>query len=100
MRDVAIIGEPEFTLGFRLAGIKKVISTNAPETAIKEVLGDNAIGLVIIDEASLAKLSAHAREDIIKSLSPVFVTVSETAAQDELRKMIIQSVGVDLLKEE
>ncbi|PIN74291.1 V-type ATP synthase subunit F [Candidatus Woesearchaeota archaeon CG10_big_fil_rev_8_21_14_0_10_45_16] len=95
MRSIAIVGEPEFTLGFRLAGIRQVVG----KENIKELLDDKTVGIVIIDEATMQDLDPRLKDDIVASVDPVFVVVSETAKQEELRKMIIQSIGVDLLKE-
>ena len=102
MKEIAVLGNTEFNVGFRLCGIKKVIPASNSENLdeqVKNILKDAELGIVIIDEESISKITAHLREDMRKSLSPVFVIVSATSAQEELRRMIIQSVGVDLLKQ-
>ena len=99
-KDIAVVGTPEFTLGFRLAGIKNVVDSSQPEASLGKFLGNQQIGIVIIDEETMRKLDDDTREQVVASISPVFVVVGKVAAQDELRKMIIQSIGVDLMKEE
>jgi V/A-type H+/Na+-transporting ATPase subunit F len=94
---IAVIGEPEFTLGFRLAGIRRVLETDLAND-VKSCLKDAQLSVVIIDESSMNQLEEALRKDVVNSLQPVFVAVSEHAAQEELRKLILQSVGVDLMK--
>ena len=96
MKEIAVVGEQEFTLGFRLAGIKNVINAER----IPELLNDNSLGIIILDQQTMDNLDERIREEVVASISPVFVVVTETAEQGELRKMIIESIGVDLLKEE
>ncbi len=98
-KEIVVVGKPEFTLGFRLAGIKKVFSTADPALEVKNLLSGKEVGIVIMDEDSTKSLSSLLREQMLKSIAPVFITVSAHAAQEELRKMVLQSVGVDLLKE-
>ncbi len=100
MKEIAVLGTPEFTLGFRLTGIKRVIDTPTPAKEINQLFNDDSLGIVIIDEHTMSSLDEYTKETVIASLRPVFVVVSTTAAQEELRKMIIQSIGVDLMKEE
>ena len=100
MKSIAVIGGSEFTLGFRLTGIRNVTSTESPQAHVKDLMADAEVGVIIIDESTMEKLSPQLREDVVASISPVFVTVSEHASQEELRKMIVQSIGVDLLKNE
>ncbi len=100
MKDIAVIGEAEFTLGFALTGIRRVINPTDANTEIRPLLEDKTVGIVIIDETTMGKLDDHVKEDVVTSIEPVFVTVSATAQQEELRKMILQSIGVDLMKEE
>ena len=96
MKEIVVVGEPEFTLGFRLAGIRKVLDAEK----IPQLLDDKSIGIVILNQQTMDNLDERIREEVVASISPVFVVVTETAEQGELRKMIIQSIGVDLLKEE
>ncbi|MFH1275499.1 MAG: V-type ATP synthase subunit F [Candidatus Woesearchaeota archaeon] len=100
MKDIAVVGKSEFTLGFRLTGIKNVVETNNAKEDIVKFLNNDKIGIVIMDEKTMEELDDYTKELVVGSISPVFVVVSETAQQDELRKMIIQSIGVDLMKDE
>lgn len=97
---IAVIGKSEFTLGFRLTGIKDILDADEnPREQIDELIKNAEIGIVVIDEDTVSRADERTKEDIVNSIKPVFVTVSATAAQEELRKMIIKSIGVDLLKD-
>ena len=93
--ELAVIGESEFTLGFRLAGIRKVIEVKDAEKDVKKMMEEANVGIVIMDEKTLDELDENIKEDVTNSIKPVFVVISEQ--QEELRKMIIKSIGVDLL---
>ena len=96
--EIAVVGGQEFTLGFRLAGIRKVVDVEEnPEPAMRSLMGDSELGIVITDNTTLEKLDDYAKQDVQKSVKPVFIVLSADAvAQDALRKMIIKSIGVDL----
>ncbi len=94
--ELAVIGKSEFTLGFRLTGIKIVIDLKTEED-VSSMLNNDKVGVVIIDEETFNGLSEQLKEDVISSIKPVFVVVSSTP-QEGLRNMIIRSIGVDLLK--
>ncbi|HLC74871.1 MAG TPA: V-type ATP synthase subunit F [Candidatus Nanoarchaeia archaeon] len=93
--NIAVLGAPAFTLGFRLAGIRSV-SENVKE--METLLHSEDLGIIITDKSSFEKLSENTKEDALKSIKPVVVVISDEP-QEELRKMIIRSIGVDLLKE-
>ncbi|HLC91022.1 MAG TPA: V-type ATP synthase subunit F [Candidatus Nanoarchaeia archaeon] len=103
MKDIAILGRSEFTLGFRLVGIRKVIDVSDqsdPSPEMNVLLADQTLGIVVVEDALMAGLDDYTKEKAVNSLSPVVVVVGKEARQDELRKMIIQSIGVDLMKDE
>ncbi len=99
MTTIAAVGPNEFTLGFGLAGIKKIYEVT-PATlmaTIKELRGNPQISVVVIDESMLSTLDRHERADIEGSVRPVFVGLSTKSTQDNLRFLIKKSIGVDLL---
>jgi V/A-type H+/Na+-transporting ATPase subunit F len=98
MKDIAVVGNSEFTLGFRLAGIKNIVNTNNPQEELPRFLNNEDVGIVIIDDQTMGKLDEYIKEQVVNSISPVFVVVGKESKQDELRQMIIQSIGVDLMK--
>jgi len=112
MKTLAAIGSNEFILGFQLAGIRKTVELDSAAGKksdisaknIKELVSDgnsdNNIGIVIMDENLLEAMSFFDRNDIENCISPVFILLSTRAAQENLRKLIKKSIGIDVWKQE
>src|SRR3989338_7611370 len=95
---IAVIGGNEFVVGFRLAGIKDVYEAgNNMIDRINEVRNSREITIAIVDEALLEKLDKHDRMLIESSISPVFVPLSTSSSQENLRFLIKKSIGIDIL---
>lgn len=94
--EMAVIGKEDFCLGFRLAGIKKVFETDSPAGAIQSVRQDASVGVAVVDERLFDGLDAYERQSLEDSLRPVFITLSEQASQESLKRMIRKSIGVEL----
>jgi vacuolar-type H+-ATPase subunit F/Vma7 len=100
---IAVIGRPELTLGFRLSGTP--ISYDAEEAedaerAVKELMQNEDIGLVIIPTVLARKIKDKKIINIIESsISPIFVEIPEYGDErsaDTLRKLIIRAIGIDI----
>lgn len=99
--EVVVLGGSEFTLGFELAGARSVVTgDNKPEEEMKGLLADKNIGILILDQKTFNLLSVDTKEELVNSLQPVSVVLSEEGGEGELRNMIIKSIGVDLWKSE
>jgi len=96
--ELAVIGDDAFSLGFRLSGIRNV-STCHRESDLLTVMRDERVGIVIMSQQAFERLSENRKEDVLTSIKPVVVVLSEQP-QEGLRRMIIRSIGVDLLREE
>ena len=98
--EIAVLGKPEFTLGFRISGIRRVFDVEEPLKAVSridELMHNEEIGIIIMDEKTIEGLDERTRETVESSVKPVTVIVSaESGAQEALRKTIIKSIGVDL----
>lgn len=93
---VIALGKPEFTLGFRLAGIQ-TIEAKEPKQDIEELLSKEEIGIIITDEKTMNELPTFFREMVEARVKPVTVVVSADAASNEtMRKKIKKAIGVDL----
>jgi V/A-type H+-transporting ATPase subunit F len=98
---VAVIGDPDFTLGFRLVGIRDVYEVSNDEElvkAVEDVLNRNDIGVVVIRYDDLRKLPLALRREIDERVEPTFVAVGGVGAVEELRDRIRKALGVDLWK--
>jgi vacuolar-type H+-ATPase subunit F/Vma7 len=99
--ELAVIGGSGFTLGFALSGIRRIVDVEGdPAPAFRKLMQEPEIGILLTDEETLARLDENAREDVERSVRPVVVVLSAEATQESLRRMILKSIGVDLLKEQ
>ncbi len=96
--ELAVIGDDAFNLGFRLAGIRNA-RTYRSESDLLTVMRDERVGIAIMSQQAFDRLSESRKEDVLTSIKPVVVVLSEQP-QEGLRRMIIRSIGVDLLREE
>jgi V/A-type H+-transporting ATPase subunit F len=104
-QEIAVVGSPEFTTGFRLAGVRRF--ENVPpeqkeadlDAAVESVLGDAGVGIVVMLEDDLEYLSRSVREDVETSVEPVVVTLGGSGASG-LRDQIRSAIGIDLMDDE
>ncbi len=101
MKKVAVIGDPEFNIGFRLVGIRDVYDvTNDEElvNAVRDVLDRKDVGVVVIKYEDLKRLPVTLRREIDERVEPTFVAVGGMGSVEELREKIRKAIGVDLWK--
>jgi V/A-type H+-transporting ATPase subunit F len=105
-QEIAVVGSPEFTTGFRLAGVRKF--ENVPEEekgdalddAVERVLTDESVGIVVMHDEDLEHLSRGVRQDVETSVEPVVVTLGGGAGSGGLREKIKRAIGIDLMEED
>jgi V/A-type H+-transporting ATPase subunit F len=104
-QEIAVVGSPEFTTGFRLAGVR-VFETVPPEekpeeldAAVTTLLEDEGVGIVVMHADDLSHLSRQVREDVETSVEPTVVTLGE-GGQSGLREQIRRAIGIDLMGDE
>jgi V/A-type H+-transporting ATPase subunit F len=100
--ELAVIGKSEFVTGFRLAGIRKVYEATdnlAIESAVKSVLQDKSVGIIVMHNDDIGNLPEILRKDLNESVQPTVVALGGSGAGSmSLRSKIKQAVGVDLWK--
>ncbi len=104
-QEIAVVGSPEFTTGFRLAGVRTF--ENVPEDdkpdelddAVTSVLEDDGVGIVVMHVDDLDHLSRTVRREVEESVEPVVVTLGGEAGSG-LREQIKRAIGIDLMDEE
>jgi V/A-type H+-transporting ATPase subunit F len=105
-QEIAVVGSPEFTTGFRLAGVRHFADVPADEKAeqlddaVTEVLEDEGVGIVVMHDDDLEHLSREVRQAVETSVEPVFVTLGGGAGSSGLRDQIKRAIGIDLMEEE
>ena len=98
--DIAVIGNEDFVLGFRLAGLRRVFVAG-PENyqeKIAEAMADPEIGILAVDSKDLKNLPVNVRTKITDSIQPVVVPVG--GGVTDLREKVKRAIGVDLYKED
>ncbi len=105
-QEIAVVGSPEFTTGFRLAGVRRF--ENVPQgekgedldDAVETVLADDGVGIVVMHDEDLDHLSRDVRSEVETSVEPVFVTLGGGAGSSGLRDQIKRAIGIDLMEED
>ena len=105
-QEIAVIGSPDFTTGFRLAGVRKF--KNVPDEekdelldeAVMETLDDDDVGIIVMYDGDMDHLSRQARQAVEGSIEPVLVTLGGGAGAGGLREQIKRAIGIDLMDEE
>ncbi|GAA0520180.1 V/A-type H+-transporting ATPase subunit F [Halorubrum aquaticum] len=106
-QEIAVVGSPEFTTGFRLAGVRKF--ENVPDDekderlddAVERTLEDETTGIIVMHDADLDHLSRGTRERVEGSIEPVLVTLGAGGAgSGGLRDQIKRAIGIDLMEED
>ena len=98
--EIAIVGTPEFSLGFQLAGITRILNPPNEEEMqndLRQLLNDKEVGIVVIDSEDLLKLPDRLRIQLSDSISPTFLGIG-TTEDTTLRESIRKAIGVDLWK--
>ena len=96
--DIAVLGNEEFVVGFRLGGVKRTY-VSKPETyekSIMDLMADPTIGVLAIDSDDIDLLSQTTRKKVMESIAPVVVMVGKK--EGDLREKVKRAIGVDLYK--
>jgi V/A-type H+-transporting ATPase subunit F len=106
-QEIGVVGSPEFTTGFRLAGVRK--AENVPDDekdasldgAVERVFDDDDVGIVVMAEDDMEHLSRGVRQDAEASIEPTLVTLGgEGAGSGGLREQIKRAIGIDLMDDD
>ena len=103
-REIAVIGSPEFTTGFRLAGVRKFenVTDEAKDdeldAAVERTFADSEVGIVVMANDDMEHLSRGTRQDAETSIEPTLVTLGgEGTSSGGLREQIKRAIGIDLM---
>ncbi|ADC66429.1 Vacuolar H+transporting two-sector ATPase F subunit [Ferroglobus placidus DSM 10642] len=101
MKKIAVIGDPDFNVGFRLVGIRDVYDVQSDEEVVKaveEVMKREDVGIVVIKNEFLDKIPISLRREMDESVEPTFVIVGGEGSVEALKEKIRRAIGVDLWK--
>jgi len=99
--EIAVIGNSEFILGFRLAGIRKTYAADSDEKLnehINRVLQDTSVGILVMDSGDMEKVPRRLRAILEESVRPTVIAIGGEEGGLSMRERIKRSVGVDLWK--
>ncbi len=98
--EIAVVGSGDFVIGFRLAGIRKIYeaSPGELEAKIESLLTDKTVGILVVHDGDLKKLSSQMQKILDESVEPTVIAIGGKGESTSLREKIKQSVGVDLWK--
>ena len=98
--EIAVVGSPEFTLGFQLAGLSDLYNPEGEEdlhSTLRSLLNNKSVGLMVVDSTMLTTLPDRLREQLSASVSPTVLGIG-TEEDTTLRDTIRKAIGVDLWK--
>jgi V/A-type H+-transporting ATPase subunit F len=104
-QEIAVVGSPDFTTGFRLAGVRKFHNVPDEEKAdrldeaVTAAFDDDEVGIVVMHDEDVDHLSRDVRRRVETSVEPVMVTLGGGAATG-LRDQIKRAIGIDLMDDE
>jgi V/A-type H+-transporting ATPase subunit F len=104
-QEIGVVGSPDFTTGFRLAGVRRF--ENVPDEekddrldeAVTELFEDDDVGIVVMHDDDLDHLSRTVRRNVETSVEPVLVTLGGDSSGGALREQIKRAIGIDLMEE-
>jgi V/A-type H+/Na+-transporting ATPase subunit F len=99
--EIAVIGNSEFILGFRLAGIRKTYAIENDEElteCITSALSDSEVGILVLNSSDMDRVSRRLRTTLEDSVKPTVIAIGGEVGGLSMRERIKRSVGVDLWK--
>jgi V/A-type H+-transporting ATPase subunit F len=99
--EIAVIGNSEFILGFRLAGIRKTYAAENDEqlaATITSALHDEDIGILVLNSSDMERVPRRLRTTLENSVKPTVIAIGGGEGGLSMRERIKRSVGVDLWK--
>ncbi|WP_321506022.1 V-type ATP synthase subunit F [uncultured Methanoregula sp.] len=99
--EIAVIGNSEFILGFRLAGIRKTYAAENDEKLtenITRVLADSDVGILVLNSSDMERIPRKLRVTLENSVKPTVIAIGGEEGGLSMREKIKRSVGVDLWK--
>ena len=104
---IGVVGAPDFTTGFRLAGVNVFENVRddeketALEDAVESMMEREDVGIVIMHADDLEYLSAGTQRAVSESVEPTVVTIGGGAGTGSgLREQIKRAIGIDLMDED
>ena len=98
---IAVVGEKELVLGYRLLGVEDATTTTKDDAqkTIMDYFNSGKYGLIIVGNEARKGLSAATKDKLEGSIVPLVVfmpSTTSTVAEESLSKLAKRVLGVDL----
>jgi V/A-type H+/Na+-transporting ATPase subunit F len=99
---IAVVGDRELVIGYRLLGVEDAFITGPDDVAKKvmDLFNSSEYGLIIVGDTARKGLSQMTREKLESSIIPLVVflpSIGETqAAEESISRLARRVLGVDL----
>jgi V/A-type H+-transporting ATPase subunit F len=97
MTGIAVVGNRDFVLGFKLAGIHNTFIEENVEPRVSSLLTEKEVDILVVHDEEFKKLSSGLKKKIHESVKPIVISVG-SLEEDDLRTRIKKVIGVDLYK--
>lgn len=97
MTGIAVVGNRDFILGFKLAGIRHTYKEENIENRINAILAENEADILVIQDEEYKNLSSSIKKKLQESVKPIVIPVGKLE-EDDLREKIRTVIGIDLYK--
>ena len=98
--EIVIVGSPEFTLGFQLAGITRLHNPSNDDEmrdTLRSLLDEKEVGIIVTDSTDLIRMPDKLRQRMSDSITPTVLGIG-TEEDNTLRESTKSALGVDLWK--
>ena len=99
MKELAVVGDEYFVIGFRIIGIANgfVVDKRTAARTMEEVLDRQDLGIVITNAETFSQLSERLKERAMVQVKPTVVVLShDTSGEQDLRLLIRRALGIDV----
>ena len=99
---IAVVGDRELVIGYRLLGVEDAFVTGPDEVTKKvmDLFNSNEYGLIIVGDTARKGLSPMTREKLESSIIPLVVFMpslaDSQAAEESISRLARRVLGVDL----
>jgi V/A-type H+-transporting ATPase subunit F len=97
MSGIAVVGNREFVLGFKLAGIRDTFIEDKIDERVNRLLMEKKVSVIVLQDTEYEKLSQDLKRKFSESMEPVVVPVGKLGEED-IREKIKRAIGIDLYK--
>ncbi|GAB7014939.1 V-type ATP synthase subunit F [Methanogenium cariaci] len=99
--EIAVVGNSDFILGFRLAGVEKTVAAEDDASltdAVTRLMADETVAILVIRSSDMGRLPERLQAELGESVKPTVVSIGGEVGGVSMRDKIKRAVGVDLWK--